>query len=85
MDHDGEMVALTSLYIHLLDQLDWELLTPDEAVEMGRMIAGRMAKRMKVEFQWQEIDCMARENAMEGMVDNFTALMAAGTGGTNNV
>ena len=85
MDHDGELVALTSLYIHLLDQLDWELLVADEAVEMGKMIAESMAKRMKAEFLWQEIDCKAREKVMAGMVDNFTALMAAGTGGTNNV
>lgn len=80
LDRDGKMIALTSLYIHLLDQLDWDLLAPDEAVEMGRIIVASLAKKMKVEYQWQEIDCKARENAMEGMVHNFTALMIAGTG-----
>lgn len=80
LDHTEELVTLTSLYIHLLDQLDWELLSVDEVVEMGRIIVERMAKRMKIQYQWQEINCKVRRNVMEGMVDNFAALMARGAG-----
>jgi len=78
MDHDGELVALTSLYIHVLDQLNWELLTTDEAAEMGKIITQSMAKKMTANFQWWEIDCKAGGNLIAEMVDNFTTLMAAG-------
>lgn len=83
MDHDGATVALASLYIHLLDQSDWQLLNADEVIEVGRMIARSMAKRMKVEFQWQDIEGKSRENTMEGMVDNFIALMVLMTAGSS--
>lgn len=81
MDHDGELVTLTSLYIHLIDQLDWGLLTIDEAAEIGKIITRNMAKRMKAEFQWREINCKAGGNSIAEMVDNFTTLMATGTRG----
>ncbi len=38
LDHiktDNTLVTYTSLYAHLLDQLDWELLSPEEAWEAG--------------------------------------------------
>ena len=38
LDHiktDNTLVTYTSLYAHLLDQLDWELLSPEEACEAG--------------------------------------------------
>lgn len=85
MDHDGELVALTSLYVHLIDQVDWELLAAGEAAGTGRMLAESMAERLKTGSGWQEIDCGSKEKAIEGMAGNFTALLAAGTGGAGNV
>lgn len=35
---DGEMVAAVSLYVHLLDQLLWGMLSAGEAHEMGRKL-----------------------------------------------
>jgi adenosylcobinamide hydrolase len=85
MEHDDDLIVMTSLYVHLLDQLDWKLLKPDETVKMGRVISQMMAEKMNIEFEWQETDSESREKTMEIMADNFTALMAAGTGGTNDV
>lgn len=36
----GELVTAVSLYVHLLDQLIWELLSPQETYQMGRKILG---------------------------------------------
>lgn len=51
LDKRGELVALTSLYVHLLDQLDWGLFSIDDVVEEGKMIAGKIAERLKVKYK----------------------------------
>ncbi|WP_394924948.1 adenosylcobinamide amidohydrolase [uncultured Robinsoniella sp.] len=38
----GKMVVYTSLYAHLLDQLDWEMITAEEAYESGIQLLNLM-------------------------------------------
>ncbi len=38
------LVTLTSLFVHVLDQLEWELLDPEEAAMAGHMLLGIMKK-----------------------------------------
>lgn len=42
---DALLVAYTSLYVHLLDQLIWELLSPEEVVEAGNALLALAAGR----------------------------------------
>lgn len=85
VDRRGDLVALTSLYIHLLDQLDWELLSVDDVVQEGKMIAGKIAEKLKVEYQWQDISSRSPQKVIEEMVENFAVLMAAAAGGVQDV
>ena len=41
----GSAVAVVSLYAHLLDQLMWELLSPEEAWELGEKLLGILQKK----------------------------------------
>lgn len=42
LDREPELVVLASLYAHLLDQLDWELLTMAQTAYEAEMILKRM-------------------------------------------
>ena len=42
LDKDPEMVVLSSLYAHLMDQYDWDLLSSDQVAEEGENILERM-------------------------------------------
>ena len=44
IDQNGELVALTSLYVHLLDQLTWGLLSINEAICAGDAVLARIAE-----------------------------------------
>ena len=41
----NEILTYTSLYIHLMDQLMWELISPEEAVTAGEMMLAILEKR----------------------------------------
>lgn len=45
IDQDPQLVTYTSLYVHLLDQLIWELLSGEEAIQAGNelllLVAGK--------------------------------------------
>lgn len=47
---DGELVTLTSLYAHLMDQLDWGLLMPLEVVSEGQKIIERIKEMFNVQY-----------------------------------
>lgn len=42
LDQEANLVVLTSLYVHLLDQLDWDLITIDQAAHEGQNLLMRM-------------------------------------------
>jgi Uncharacterized conserved protein len=42
---ENDMLTYTSLYIHLMDQLMWELISPEEAVTAGEMMISILEKR----------------------------------------
>ena len=82
LSHDRSLIAAASLYAHLLDQLDWALLEPDETGEMGAALAQMMAKKINLCFQWQKICGHTKETVMTQMVENFSSLLAAGAAKT---
>ena len=48
---DSNLVVSVSLYVHLLDQLMWDLITPQEAADMGNKILGIMKRKHCTETQ----------------------------------
>lgn len=75
MDQDGLMVSCTSLYIHLMDQLDWGLLEPEETEEPAGMLLARMAEHAGVRFRWRPLAKCGRPEAMEELAARFREFM----------
>ena len=50
---DDKQVTIAALYAHLLDQLDWELLSPKEAGCMAEVLLRQMAGK---EYAYEECD-----------------------------
>ena len=78
IEKDEKLVALTSLYIHLMDQFDWELLSKkiveEECLNILRQITNLL------EFDSKEIEkkYMKKENEdfLEYLTDNFIFMLA---------
>jgi adenosylcobinamide amidohydrolase len=51
---NGDDVAAASLIAHLLDQLDWGLLGPDEALRAARSVLEQSGARHRSGFAWPE-------------------------------
>lgn len=64
---DSNLVVSVSLYVHLLDQLMWELITPQEAVHMGDKILGIM----KQEHYTGTQEYPDKDTALMGMIENL--------------
>lgn len=91
MDRKDELVALTSLYVHLLDQLDWKLLSPKEVIEEGKGILNRIKKNFNIDensqIVYNSIDFIEKsvDEIVDVMMDDFITLMAHIAGGSKNV
>jgi len=48
IDKVPEWVMLTSVYAHLIDQLDWDLLTPEQVIQEGTVILNRMRNQNEI-------------------------------------
>lgn len=59
-----DLLTYTSLYIHLIDQLIWELISPEEALSTGNVIIGILEKRHPDEIE-------ISNNTLEQMISNF--------------
>ena len=67
LDRDGRMVALTSLYVHLLDQTEWGLLTQGDAQDTARVILNEMAEYIGMDFEWEWLSSPMNTPAHRGM------------------
>lgn len=81
MDRESGLVVQTSLYVHLLDELEWDMITPQEAETAGAGIAGCICRKakaeLKAEFEWHPIDGQDRKTAVRGMTENYVRLLSA--------
>lgn len=78
MDSKKEIVVLTSLYVHLLDQLDWGLITGDEAEFSGKIILQGIAEQMGTDMQWEDICDANKKECIKTMLDSFVAAICMG-------
>lgn len=53
IDRKSKLVVPTSLYLHLIDQLDWKLISNEEAIEEGEAILERIKSSFNIS---KEID-----------------------------
>ena len=65
---DSRLVVGVSLYVHLLDQLLWELLTPQEAAEMG----DRLLEMMGSHHLPKAPTCLDRDTALAAMLERLS-------------
>lgn len=80
IDTRDEIVTLTSLYVHLLDQLDWELLSKKEVALEGEKLLERILSIFNMDFpdilNIKNLTKLSDENVIEEMVDKLIAVMA---------
>ena len=77
LNHDSSLVVQTSLYVHLLDQLGWGLLSPEEAENAGRVLVKGILELTHVRYTWRPINVQNKEQAVRDMTENFTFLLSA--------
>ncbi len=78
VDGNGEMVAFTSLFVHLLDQLNWGLIAVNEMVSAGNSLLIQMAKYFKNDWMAKEVSVTDEKDCIQSMLDNFVAVICAG-------
>jgi len=80
IDTRDELVTLTSLYVHLLDQLDWELLSIKEVTEEGKFLLSRIIDVFDINIEEQSklnnIQYSSIDNVVTAMIDKFMEVMA---------
>ena len=87
LDREGVLVTYASLYIHLMDQLEWQLLSQEEVREGAELILNHLHKVLKITatnlvLKWSD------EKITEQMIEQYEHLLACAAGGikehTNN-
>lgn len=62
LDSHNELLTYTSLYVHLLDQLLWDLLSGEEVVQAGNellvLVAGKFGSPYTIIDRWELKDCI---------------------------
>lgn len=71
IDTKEELVTLTSLYVHLLDQLTWGLISIEESKVCGKMILKDISNEIGVSFEDENINVRDSEECIESMLKLF--------------
>ncbi len=66
-----KIVAMTSLYIHILDELNWGLISINEALFSSKVILKSISEEISVNFQWKESFVVNKEECIKLMLDYF--------------
>lgn len=83
----GDFVTLTSLYVHLIDQLDWKLLSRKEVMEEGKFILKRMEEKLNTNKKFNieyNVICEEDEHTdklVNFLIDNLVTVLACLSGG----
>lgn len=67
IEKDEEIVALTSLYIHLLDQLEWKLLSEKIVREQCEQIRKLICERLVIDYDLK----IEREKTLEYLLERY--------------
>lgn len=91
IDSRKDLVILTSLYVHIIDQLDWKLLSPMEVIDELNEILNNILKKFNMENELMSIfkldysENESDEEVIEIIIDKFILIMAQISGGVKNV
>ncbi|MDI6603658.1 MAG: adenosylcobinamide amidohydrolase [Thermoanaerobacteraceae bacterium] len=77
LEKENNLVTLTSLYIHLLDQMEWGLLNEDEAIWGASIILEKLKNILDIEGV--EIENNGG-NSMKNIIRAFEEIIAEATG-----
>jgi len=75
LNMEEDLVIFSSLYAHLMDQLDWRMLTPEQAASAGEKIITMIAKLYGLDNS-PAIKPGSLEETIAGMTGCFTVLLA---------
>lgn len=70
----SSLVTLTSLYAHLIDQLDWKLLSMREVQREGLNIINKLKEEFQIKKNF-DINMETIDNTIKSMVDNYMDLV----------
>lgn len=79
IDKDNTIVTLSSLYIHLLDQLEWNLLSKDEVKESAEFILSKLREVLKLSEKNVAIDY--NKNSLMDLIKSFEKEIVMSVGG----
>ncbi|UWG96929.1 adenosylcobinamide amidohydrolase [Dehalobacter sp. DCM] len=74
LDRQEELVLLTSFYVHLIDQMDWQLLPPHLAVTEGKNIIRRIEDRYALAHD--SLDQLSGSSLAGSIANTVTAMIA---------
>ena len=75
---DENIVTLTSLYIHLIDQLNWGLISINEAGFSGKIILQHIAEQIETSLHWNDICATNKTEFIKIMLDSFVTTICMG-------
>ncbi len=78
LDRNGLLVTLGSLYLHLLDQYEWQLLQEEEVKETAVIILRSVIKKLNIEEQI--LNPSGDENLSSHLIERFAEIMARAAG-----
>jgi adenosylcobinamide amidohydrolase len=81
LDGKDSLVTFTSLYIHLLDQLEWQLLNKEEVKEAAEVILASMQKALGLNEDNLQLPQPSEAQFPEQLIDCFEKLIARVAGG----
>lgn len=76
LDQEDELVTWTSLYVHLMDQLGWGLLSGPEAINGGVIILKHIAKEQSVNLELSVKQHESAEAVIQKMVNSFVTTLS---------
>lgn len=76
LEKGESIVSLTSLYIHLLDQNQWELLSPEVVLNHGKFLLEQIASEMNVELKFQELKKITRESTQKHLIEQYSKMLS---------
>lgn len=84
LDTDAKLVTKTSLYIHLLDQFQWELLSQQEVREEAKSILRGIHKHLSLEED-KVVILLEEGDLVKDLISCFEQVIALGVGGKVSV
>lgn len=76
LDKEPELVVLTSLFAHLLDQLDWDLLTMEQTANEAENLLRRMNPKVAA-FNGTELEGVTKDDFFEAMSQKMTCCLVS--------